>query len=76
MSFILFFLFYIISTFILFIIGFVLYKLVFKKMIYSKLVEDALLKAFESEDYKSILDVEIPAEKEEEKDNEKVYTYF
>ena len=75
MNFILFFIFYVICTLILFLIFFVLYKLYFKKLISSKIAEKTLLSAFDSLDQKSILDINIE-QKEEEKKDEKVYTYF
>lgn len=74
MNFLLFFLFYIICTFILFTLLFILYKLFFKNFIMNKLTEDSILKAFDGFDSKSILDVDVS--KEEDKKDEKVYTYF
>ena len=75
MNFLLFFLFYIISTLILSIIFFVSYKLFFKKFIVSKISENALLSAFDSFNDKSILDINID-EKEKADQNEKIYTSF
>lgn len=77
MSFIVFFIYYIFSTLILFAIIFILYKLFFKKLISSKISEIALLSAFDSLDKKSILDINTEdIIDEEEKKDEKIYTYF
>ena len=75
MSFLLFFLFYIISTLILSILFFVSYKLFLKKLIVSKISENTLLSAFDSFNDKSILDISIE-EKEKAAQNEKIYTSF
>jgi len=75
MNFILFFIFYILCTLILSLILFISYKLFLKKLIFTKLSENALLSAFDSLDQKSILDIPIE-KKEEKKEDEKVYTYF
>ena len=74
MNFLLFFLFYIICTLILFTLAFILYKLCLKNFIINKITENSILKAFDGIDGKSILDIDPP--KEEEQKNEKVYTYF
>ena len=78
MSFLIFFLYYIFSSIILFFILFLCYKLFLKKLIYTKVLENKILSAFDTLDHKSILDIDLPDEKKEQEEDtdEKVYTYF
>lgn len=72
MNFLLFFVYYLFSTLILFSIGFILYKLIFKKIIADKLT---FTSDFFKDSLNSITNINFEKKEMEEKD-EKIPTYF